>query len=70
MKKTSTLFLPAFLLAGSLAFGQVNDSVIVKSIVKEATENSQLQTLATELLDGIGPRLVELRRRYNAQWKW
>ena len=58
MKKTSTLFLPVCLLAGSLAFGQVNDSAIVKGIVKEATENSQLKTLAHELMDGTGPRLV------------
>ncbi|MCG2616597.1 M20/M25/M40 family metallo-hydrolase [Terrimonas sp. NA20] len=57
MKKTR-LLLPAALLAGSVAFGQVADSVIVKSIVKEATENSQLKNLAHELLDGIGPRLV------------
>ncbi|MBO9657916.1 MAG: peptidase M28, partial [Chitinophagaceae bacterium] len=57
MKKTR-LLLPAAILAGSVAFGQVADSIIVKSIVKEATENSQLKNLAHELLDGIGPRLV------------
>lgn len=58
MKKTRILFLPACLLAGSLAFGQVNDTTIVNRIVKEATDNSQLKNLAHELLDGIGPRLV------------
>lgn len=31
---------------------------IVEAIIKEATENSQLEKLAHELLDGIGPRLV------------
>lgn len=31
---------------------------IVDAIVKEATENSQLEKLAHELMDGIGPRLV------------
>lgn len=31
---------------------------IVEAIVKEANENSQLEQLAHELLDGIGPRLV------------
>ncbi|MEJ1240518.1 M20/M25/M40 family metallo-hydrolase [Chryseolinea sp. T2] len=31
---------------------------IVAAIIKEATENSQLQTLGHELMDGIGPRLV------------
>lgn len=34
-----------------------NDPV-VDAIIKEATENSQLEKLAHELLDGIGPRLV------------
>lgn len=31
---------------------------IVDAIVKEATENSQLEKLGHELMDGIGPRLV------------
>lgn len=31
---------------------------IIESIVAEATNNSQLENLAYELLDGIGPRLV------------
>ncbi|WP_245586287.1 M20/M25/M40 family metallo-hydrolase [Olivibacter sitiensis] len=31
---------------------------IVESIVKEGTENSQLELLGRELMDGIGPRLV------------
>ncbi len=39
-------------------FAQTKDSLIVKSILEEATNNSQLQKLAHELLDGIGPRLV------------
>lgn len=30
----------------------------VDAIVKEGTENSQLEKLAHELMDGIGPRLV------------
>ena len=37
---------------------QNKDSVFIQSIVKEATDNSQLQNLAHELLDQIGPRLV------------
>jgi hypothetical protein len=37
---------------------QKADSFIVQAIVKEATENSQLQTLAHQLIDVIGPRLV------------
>ncbi len=31
---------------------------LVEAIVKEATQNSQLEKLAHELMDGIGPRLV------------
>lgn len=36
---------------------QAQDAVI-EAIIKEANGNSQLETLAHELLDGIGPRLV------------
>ncbi|HTF27802.1 MAG TPA: hypothetical protein VK625_03100, partial [Flavitalea sp.] len=39
-------------------YAQTPDSIVVKKIVTEATENSQLEKLAHELLDGIGPRLV------------
>ena len=39
------------------SFAQTQDAII-SSIIKEANENSQLQPLAHELLDGIGPRLV------------
>jgi carboxypeptidase Q len=31
---------------------------IVEAIIKEATENSQLEKLGHELMDGVGPRLV------------
>lgn len=37
---------------------QVPKDAIVDAIVKEATENSQLEKLGHELMDGIGPRLV------------
>jgi carboxypeptidase Q len=39
------------------ANSQIKDPV-VDAIVKEANENSQLEKLAHELIDGIGPRLV------------
>ena len=39
-------------------FAQVPDTTLVKNIVAEATNNSQLEKLAHELMDGIGPRLV------------
>ncbi|MEP6582827.1 MAG: M20/M25/M40 family metallo-hydrolase [Ginsengibacter sp.] len=37
---------------------QKNDSALVSSIIKEATSNSQLEKLAHQLFDEIGPRLV------------
>jgi len=58
MKKVRTLFFIILLFSGSISFAQKKDSVIIAEIVKEATENSQLEKLGHELLDGIGPRLV------------
>src|ERR1700761_5296896 len=46
----------AVLLSTTQIFAQ-NQSVI-DAIVKEETTNSQLQPLAHELFDGVGPRLV------------
>lgn len=46
-----------FLLVGQLTFAQAQNEVIDK-IIKEANTNSQLETIAHELMDGIGPRLV------------
>ncbi|HEX7845994.1 MAG TPA: M20/M25/M40 family metallo-hydrolase [Chitinophagaceae bacterium] len=37
---------------------QQKDSILISKIIKEANENSQLEKLGHELLDGIGPRLV------------
>ncbi len=50
-------FLFAFFVCCLPAIGQ-QDSDMVSQIQKEATENSQLERLAHELLDVIGPRLV------------
>jgi hypothetical protein len=57
MKKTIKLTLAIAMLFSIQNQAQSTDEV-VNSIVKEATENSQLERLAHELLDGIGPRLV------------
>lgn len=60
MKRIRTyakLAFTATLLFGSATFAQVKDPVIM-SMMKEATENSQLEKLAHELVDGIGPRLI------------
>ena len=51
------LFLIAVLITGGTSFGQAKKEVI-ENIVKEAADNSQLQKLAFELVDVIGPRLV------------
>lgn len=42
----------------SNSIAQNSDSSIIKNIINEATNNSQLKLLAHELLDDIGPRLV------------
>lgn len=55
-KAAVAAFAVLYLAAGN-GFAQVKDPVI-DNIVKEETNNSQLQQLAHELFDGIGPRLV------------
>lgn len=57
MKKIILLFLTGLLITGSSAIGQ-NEDPVIEGIIKEANENSQLERLAHELLDVIGPRLV------------
>ena len=39
---------------------------IIDQIIKEVNENSQLEILGQELLDGIGPRLVGTPQMKNA----
>jgi carboxypeptidase Q len=56
MRKYISLFAIAVLLSGHLV-AQSTDPVIA-GIIKEANENSQLERLAHEILDVIGPRLV------------
>lgn len=62
----ASLFVTAVIFTSSVAIAQrrgggppqsVKDAT-VDAIVKEGTENSQLEKLAHELMDGIGPRLV------------
>ena len=56
LKPVKVLFI-ALIFSNSLSFAQSKNPV-VESIVKEANENSQLEKLAHELMDVIGPRLV------------
>ncbi len=58
MKKLIKLLLIIFLLPATCSFAQSKDSTTVAAIIKEATENSQLEIMADELFNGIGPRLV------------
>lgn len=51
------LLLPTFLLFTS-SFAIAQDKKLIDNIVKEVNENSQLEKLAHELLDVVGPRLV------------
>ncbi len=55
MKRSNCLIL--LLCFCNLTFAQISDPV-VEAIVNEANENSQLEKLAHELFDGIGPRLI------------
>jgi carboxypeptidase Q len=45
------------MLTGSMTFAQTGKPVI-DAMMKEENSNSQVEKLAHELLDGIGPRLV------------
>ncbi len=58
MKKMRMLFLAILLMPVMAGFAQSKDSLTVAAIIKEATENSELEKMANELLNGIGPRLV------------
>lgn len=67
MKKT-LFFLSTMLLVQLAPVVAQESDQIVENIVKEANENSQLETLAHQLLDVIGPRLVgtpEMQQAHN-----
>jgi carboxypeptidase Q len=57
MKRFVPIVLVVLILCESIAHAQTKD-VIIENMVKEANENSQLEKLAHELVDQIGPRLV------------
>lgn len=57
MKTTFKTFILIFLVFNSLAFSQEKDAII-QNIIEETYNNSQLEQLAFELMDEIGPRLV------------
>lgn len=55
MKKFSALII-AFCFCAFSASAQ--DTTLINNLIRDAENNSMLKTLATELMDGIGPRLV------------
>jgi len=57
MRNIAKLLLSTLILISGLSYAQTKDPV-VEAIIKEATENSQLEKLAHDLMDGVGPRLV------------
>ena len=57
MKRKLHMLLICILFTGGIAVAQDADQMVDR-IVREANENSQLETLAYELMDVIGPRLV------------
>jgi carboxypeptidase Q len=65
MTRKNTLITALFTISVCLVSAQDKDPV-VESIIKEATENSQLEKLGHELMDGIGPRLVGTPQMKNA----
>jgi hypothetical protein len=68
MKKTIKLLLAIMLLFSGALYAQDKDAII-EGMIKEANENSQLERLAHELLDVIGPRLVGTPQMEQAsQW--
>ncbi len=57
MRRTLKLLLGFLILIANIGFAQESDE-IVSQIFAEANENSQLENLAHELMDVVGPRLV------------
>lgn len=68
MKKKLALLTLFFCFVQNISLGQSSDSVI-NGILEEAMEKSELEDLAHELLDVIGPRLVGTPQMENAH-KW
>lgn len=58
MKQLRTTLFIFFLMAVQISFAQQKNTEVVNAIVKEGTQNSQLEVLAHQLMDEIGPRLV------------
>ncbi len=67
MKKIRAYFFICLSFSSVFIFAQgKNDSAIISSIITEANQNSELEKLAHELLDEIGPRLVGTSKMQQA----
>jgi carboxypeptidase Q len=51
-------FIAGAMLCGSTVLAQTPNKAVIDAIMKEGMQNSQLEKLARELMDGVGPRLV------------
>ena len=58
MKKAILFLSLLLLLPSAYLIAQEKNESVISAIVQEGTQNSQLETLAHELTDGIGPRLI------------
>ena len=65
MKNTLLLLIALVLGQLTLVNAQETDQ-IVENIIKEATENSELETMGHHLMDVIGPRLVGTQQMQKA----
>ena len=57
-RKNLTMLFVVALLSANISYAQTKKDDFVAKVTKEATENSQLEKLAHELVDVVGPRLV------------
>ena len=57
-RKNLTMLFVVALLSANISYAQTKKDEFVAKVTKEATENSQLEKLAHELIDVVGPRLV------------
>src|SRR3954471_14698653 len=62
----ATTFIAGAMLCGSVALAQTPDKEVIDAIMKEGMQNSQLEKLGRELMDGVGPRLVGTPQMKNA----
>lgn len=68
MKRRFTfIFTVFFCIISATLSAQQSGNEVVNAIVEEATQHSQLETIAHELIDGIGPRLTGTPRLDQAQ---